>query len=307
LLAERGQLEEAVVQGREYLAIVRRERLQPTDRWVQQALTLALAQNEEHVEAHAVIDQAIDETERLGSGGMTLGVLYETKARAAHRMGDRAMFDDFAERCAREYRKGRNPVLSARFARLIEEAREVPSDPSLPPPATSLLLMRSESETGFDTVDSRMLECVDQLDRARCALTMLLQNVNSLAGWIYGVNAGATLNLLASVPDDPSDERILPWLEARLREELDADLSATVTADGDDVPSTNSLPVRFVDRSGRAYEPIFLSVSSDEGRRIAAVLALHVTPGPRTVASKELLAEIAGQLLEHGDVTGAIA
>ena len=61
---------------------------------------------------------------------------------------------------------------------------------------------------------------------------------------------------------------------------------------------------RYADIEGRTFEPVFLVSRRDQQHRVAAVLAVQVPSGPRTVPAKELLAEIADQLLDHGDVTG---
>jgi hypothetical protein len=62
--------------------------------------------------------------------------------------------------------------------------------------------------------------------------------------------------------------------------------------------------MRYTDAEGRCFEPIFLVGKHEGGERIAAVLAMQIAPGPRTVPPKELLAEIADQLFDHGDVNG---
>ena len=54
--------------------------------------------------------------------GSTRWVLYEARARVALAMKDGDAFSKFSERCAIEYRKGNNPVLSARFAELLDDA-----------------------------------------------------------------------------------------------------------------------------------------------------------------------------------------
>jgi hypothetical protein len=81
-------------------------------------------------------------------------------------------------------------------------------------------------------------------------------------------------------------------------------MSATATADGEEEAQGSDVASRYVDREGRTFEPIFLVSKRGGVTRIAAVLAMQVTMGPRTVPPKELLAEIAEQLVEHGDVMG---
>jgi tRNA A-37 threonylcarbamoyl transferase component Bud32 len=312
LLGELERVSEAVQIGGEYLEVCRRERLGTTDRWVQLAVALALARAGENERAQALIDEPIAAAEALGMVGLSLGALYEARARMAIWSGEQASFEQYAERCAGEYRKGRNPALSARFGRLMEEARQRHVGPEPPPPEPSELLGQSQTETGFETIQSRLLECVDQNDRARCALTIILQSMDSFAGHLFGVNEHAELQPLASLPEVQPDEGLSRWLQASLELELESQVSATATADGEDEDEDgdgephSEIATRYTDLDGRTFEPIFLSARGQHDHRIAAVLALNVQPGPRSIPPKELLAEIASQLLEHGDVSGFV-
>jgi hypothetical protein len=62
-----------------------------------------------------------------------------------------------------------------------------------------LLVQALAAEAQNSTVVSRILECVDASDRARCALTMLLQSSDCYLGHLYGVQ-GESLRALAGVP-----------------------------------------------------------------------------------------------------------
>jgi hypothetical protein len=150
-----------------------------------------------------------------------------------------------------------------------------------------------------------MLECVDEYDRARCALTMLLQSSDSFAGYLYGVSDDA-LTLLAGLPDVQAEEGLTHWAESCLEAEIVSQASATATADGEDEDQNPTPAMRYTDAEGRYFEPIFLVAKHDGEQRIAAVLVMQINPGPRTMPDKDLLAEIADVLFEHGDVRGAV-
>jgi hypothetical protein len=169
-----------------------------------------------------------------------------------------------------------------------------------------MLFVSSQAETGFETIQSRMLECVDQSDRARCALTIVLQSMESFSGYLFGVGEGARLSPLAALPEARPDVGLSNWLEESLKMELESLVSATATADGEDEEPHSEVSGRYTDPEGRVFEPIFLTAKGEHDERIAAVLALHVQPGPRSIPPKELLGEIACQLVEHGDVTGIV-
>jgi tetratricopeptide (TPR) repeat protein len=299
-----GRVHDAVVLGRQYAEVCRREGFDSLDRWVYLVFAQALARNGEYVEALTVIDAVIAVCEQRRMGGMSIGAVYETRARIAIWMDDRTAFARYSELCATEYKKGRNPALAVKFARLMEEARQSEPHETLPPrAAVADMLELSQTETGMETIQSRMLECVDENDRARCALTILLQSSDSFAGYLFGVRAD-TLVPLAGLPEVEAETGLARWLDACLKAELVSQASATATADGDDEEHGVEPAMRYTDAEGRCFEPIFLVGKHEQGERIAAVLAMQIAPGPRTVPPKELLAEIADQLFDHGDVSG---
>jgi tetratricopeptide (TPR) repeat protein len=307
LLMEVGRAQDAVALGRKYAEVCRREQLDSLDRWVYISLALALARVGEFREALELMDGVIAGCERRHMGGLSIGAVYEQRARIAIWMKDSDAFAHYSGLCAAEYKKGRNPALNAKYARLMEESRQGEPQPSLPPRAAGDLLDGAQSETGFETIQSRMLECVDESDRARCALTILLQSSDSFAGYLFGVRE-SELVPLAGLPELGRDveDGLARWLRACLKAEIESQASATATADGEDEDQSMEPAMRYTDGDGRCFEPIFL-VGKREGEdeaRIAAVLAMQIAPGPRTVPPKELLAEIADQLFEHGDVTG---
>jgi hypothetical protein len=159
----------------------------------------------------------------------------------------------------------------------------------------------------FATLHSRMLECVDQGDRARCALTMLLQGVDSFAGYLYGVNERDHV-LLAALPEDEIDPALENWfaelLEAEREDGSEDDDSARFGQGQDSEGSRPSF--RFVDAQKREFEPLYLTHHEDPQQRLAAVLVYHATRNAKRRPTRELQSELAEQLLEHGDVTGML-
>jgi hypothetical protein len=220
--------------------------------------------------------------------------MYEARARIASWMRDDAAFQQYCDLCTAEYQYGRNAVLAARLARLRDDARGAGGsgyDSSSPP-----RMQGSDRPTAseFATVHSRMLECVDEGDRARCALTLLLQQLDSFGGYLFGVDDGRH-RLLAAVPEDELDPQLEHWFGRYLAEELAPD---------DAVRGRTRVPFRYVDSHGRAFEPLFLSKPEGLHHRLAAVLVYHAS-SERRRPSRELQCELAEQLLEHGDVGGA--
>jgi hypothetical protein len=150
------------------------------------------------------------------------------------------------------------------------------------------------SESSQNSVHSRILECVDESDRARCALTLLLQSTESASGYLYGVRDGRA-QLLAALPDTLAADGVIEWAQQCLEREVGARGPATTLGSAD--------PVRYTDSEGRLLEPVFLFATQSQGIQIAALLALHVPPGGHP-PPRQLLEEIADELVLHGDVTG---
>ena len=312
LLTELGRVPEAIVEGDRCLAICEQLRIDAHLRSLQRALALACAAGGQHARAAAILDAAIEYCRPLGMAGLAIGGLYEARALVAVQVSDQTAFERAAEACATEYKRARNPALAARCARLMQEARQ--GHVSLPPESgegSALSLAGGSSDEGFETVESRMLECVDRYDRGRCALALLLEHTESLAGHFYGIEQDGRVTLLATLPEEPEDPGLTSWLAEYVCAEAassqsGATASATASASSDDDEDTDSgevLDTRYRDEQGRYFEATLLATSSRESR-LVAVLALQVGRGPRTVAPKELLSELARTLHQAGDAPG---
>jgi serine/threonine-protein kinase len=327
LLRELGQTERALQRVAEYVKLAEREELSMGQRFVLMESARTLASVGRHAEAIATLEPAIAHVEALGSQGLALGMFYETRASIAIAMRDRAGFDDYSERCAREYEKGQNPALSVKLARLLDEARQADVARTETATFTKALSFRpappdQESES---LIVSRILECVDASDRARCALTMLLQNTEGYLGYLYGVQRDGRLVALAGLPTTQAEPALEHWLTgwfeaecegvaqaanaSAITEAIDVssvtlDESGAQTADLD--AGEGSGPSReHVDPDGRRFYPV-LVVGEEPERAIAAVLVLHAIDARHRRPALRLLGKIAKQLLEHGDVQGLV-
>jgi hypothetical protein len=307
LLTEVGRAGEAVAQGERYLTICEHHGTDAYLRWLQRALALACAADGQHTRAARILDGALDQCRALGMAGLAIGALYETRALVASQTGDQVAFERAAEACATEYRRAHNPALAARFARLTHEAQQgrVSVTPEVGD-GSALSLVGARDDDGIDAVESRMLECVDRYDRGRCALALLLEHTESLAGHFYGIEQDGRVTLLATLPEEPEDPELSTWLaEYVCAEAASSETSATATASADDDPDSEAvLDTRYTDDRGRLFEATVLVARSSREDRLVAVLALQVGKGPRTVATKELLGEIARTLLRAGDAPG---
>jgi hypothetical protein len=216
----------------------------------------------------------------------------------AIRVQDSAAFERYAELCAKEYQRAKNPVLGARLVRLLDDAVQHDLGSGQLAPLRELAQL-SAAESEHDTVHSRMLECVDSSDRARCALTLLLQSTESACGYLFGLRGTKPL-LLAALPDMPLDPGMTHWIEDCVQSAFWEGDSITDERSSEATRSESIL--RYIDAEGRALEPAFLFGSQNDSRQMVAVLVLHVPEGPRTLPSRRILDNLARELMAHGDV-----
>jgi hypothetical protein len=302
LLTELDRVEEAIDVGRRHVEVCGREGLLRADQGLRVALALSLTRTGRAAEALPLIESAIASLEAPGRSAIVLGVAYEARARIALAMDDAIAFERAAKCCAREYGRGKNATLAARFSRLMEDANRIEGAsvrPSLPPN----LLSEEVSNTQYATIHSRMRECVDASDRARCALTILLQHLESFAGYLYGLH-GDGVTLLAGLPEGASEPELDAWAWRWTRAALGSLAGKPTSVDHDGSQAPAQVPNRHVGREGRVFEAILLLESAKEKDNVAAVLVFHVSEGQRVPCDRPLLACMAAELLARGDVSG---
>jgi tetratricopeptide (TPR) repeat protein len=326
LLRELGRIEEALAHAQKYVEIIQAEELSTAQGFAASEAALTLAAAGRQAEALAMMDPLIAHVESMGSRGLVLGLFYEARARIAIAMADREAFERYSQLCAREYQIGKNPAVLAKLARLMEHARQEGLASGLAPLESAWpTTFEPASEEDEDTIVSRMLECVDACDRARCALSMLLQSTDGYLGYLYGVNEGGLIPL-ASIPETDGDPQLEGWLARWLHaeRELAAHAAVVSTAAVDvaslalDVPTTEagptesetadarySSPMRYVDPEGRELHPVMLVHTAGGQRKVAALLALNADRARRRPPAA-LLQQIARQLLAHKDVQGIV-
>jgi hypothetical protein len=266
-----------------------------------------------HEEAFDVLRPTFAEAESYGAKGLALGSLYEASARVALEARDMARFESYLESCANEYAISRNPNLGTRVAAIIEEARDrglYPSEAALPLPPS---IQPAPINTEADTIHSRIVECLDASDRARCALTLLLQSTSSSAGFLYGTGSDRTLKLLAALPDAPTDPGLAAWVERCARSWVEVRNLDEVTVSASDnldetlsaeVGTLDEISIHYVDADARPYTAIPLYDLRGTGRCLAAVFVLEVPIAEIVRLSKLLTTTIARELIEHEDAGG---
>lgn len=318
LLRELNRVPEALECAPRYLAICDAEELTTPVAALRLEYALALVQADQAEQAAAMVDGLIQGAEAMGSSGLALGVFYEARARVAIAMGDAQGFERYSAQCAHEYKKGRSSAVAAKYARLIEQAASCGLAPTLPDREDAALLA-FEPESEYNTVHSRIIECVDGPDRARCALTMLLQSTDAYQGFLYGMTRNGLVPL-AGFPEPNTDPDLDAWLEHWVSSEREAisqspsDSTATqsepptqpeddMTDDGTVEGGRRDVPAFYTDPDARRFQPLLL-LTDGEQPCLAAVLVLQQKPGRRAKPSERLMKQIAAQLIENRDVEG---
>jgi tRNA A-37 threonylcarbamoyl transferase component Bud32/tetratricopeptide (TPR) repeat protein len=302
-----GRFEEAIAVARNYKDVLKRADISLIFYGGHFTLQLAhaLSKMGQHEEAIRRTETVIANIEGIGAMGFISGAAYETRARIALAVGDIEAFDRYAERCAREYGRFKNPVLLARLARLFAEARALTGGSFKSAPLFDELSTEATTNGVFVTVSSRMRECHDLEDRARCALTIILQHVESFAGYLYGLSKDG-VTLLAGLPDAAPDVDLEPWLQRWTEAELASFGREPVTQKGGGGRRGSRPPNSFADRQGRVFEPLLMCGHFGEDEHAAAVMLIHVPANDRRACDRDLLTCLATELLERGDVSGVL-
>jgi hypothetical protein len=145
-----------------------------------------------------------------------------------------------------------------------------------------------------------MLECIDEADRSRCALTLLLQSTECCAGSLFAVRGRLEVSLLAALPEQNDDQGLQRWLEAYLEAEQRSDVTASFIEEAD----TNELDDQsaYTDEEGRRFEVTALVAEQRGEPRIVGLLALQIGAGLHMRPPQQLCQEIAESMLEQGDL-----
>jgi hypothetical protein len=182
------------------------------------------------------------------------------------------------------------------------------------------IAMSTTPESEADSIHSRMAECVDASDRARCALTLLLQSTASATGYLYAAGPDRRLTLIAALPDVPDDLGLERWVEQRALACGGGESTEDVTAADTTVSEANGEPPSvneaggakdataswYQDGWGRTLEAVPLFDARADRRYLAGVLVVHTLPTQRALPPRALCATIARELLDHSDDDSAL-
>jgi eukaryotic-like serine/threonine-protein kinase len=274
----------------------------------------------QHAAALAHMEHATGQAAELNMSGQLVGQLFEVAAYAALGVGDSGRsgrFEVLFTACALEYRKAQSAALGQRLLKLFEAARSQH--------VRVVQLAQLLDQVGVNVVlrvDQALLrdrfgECIDQADRAHCALSFVLAQAERASGLLFAVTEPA-LELLGGIPDDKPAPELRAWVQAWFEQQSthppqdqlitetmesvseSVSESEAVTAQGGSGPidDPRAKRARMVTGDGREFEPILLASQQVP----VGVMMLELGRGSRTMPTRSVLDEVVTLLTEYGDL-----
>jgi hypothetical protein len=298
VMRELGATPAALAQTRRYLEEMRKLELVGIEIPLLIEAALMEAQAGDFAPATSKLDALVRDREAAGASGLALGTCYEARARVAILMRDREGFERFAGQCATEYAKGQSAFLNVKYTSLLDDARESEIDlPNQGPTPVVLSLQPLAFDPETEALRGKILECTDRADRARCALTMLLQSTESYLGYLYGVDASG-LVLLAGLPESTAAPELEGWLAGWvvMEKQRSEESAATGTVSyGSDPPGLEDL-TRTLDADSE--RPGAAMHTDPRGRRFFAS-PLIAKQGPKQILVAMLAVQVSGSYLPN--------
>jgi tetratricopeptide (TPR) repeat protein len=294
-LVELGRVAEAVERGRQWVEAGEEVTFDITFNFVTRALAWAEAKSGEYESAIARLELVIREFEAAGITGINLGRMYETRARIAVLMGDHASFKHFAECCYGQYKVGHNPALTAKYDKLIQEAKHakvgVTDDLARAAWITDILSRTSSGEGS--TNDGKSPD-----GRLQRLLEMLVNDSNSAGGFLYLMRDKGPLLSAQSGPLTPS-----VGLGSLARDYVLAEIGGderltTASEEEKDAADDNA----WKGDQGEAYRPVLLGHYTLEGYAITGLALLLKDASKPFVFPADAVAAISKSLLDTGEV-----
>ncbi|HKU42371.1 MAG TPA: AAA family ATPase, partial [Polyangiales bacterium] len=253
-------------------------------------LALAEAKLGDYASSVARLDALIARQLELGTTGLRLGLSYEARAQIAIWADDERAFEEFSRLTAREYRYGVRCPLSARYERLMNEARAR----GMKPPAQLGDFAVTQASEGSSPVAS--LPMSGELHTSR-ALRSICEQRRARAGHLYAVEAGGlrwSASCGAARPSAVLEDQVLRYAEQELER-----IESSSDPDEETQLGTVALPSSVARAEGTDYELVVLSGVVDHTLRVAGVIAFEGAGAvPREQAA--MIASLAAHVLGAG-------
>jgi hypothetical protein len=305
-----GRFQEGKRLGDELLERAEAAQLQAACGLILRPLALMEARLGDFAAAVAHLSENIEESKKLGMGGINLGIAYECRARVAVWADDREAFERYAELCAEQYHAGGgSPDLSARFEALLDEARGAGlvdanwRSRELGP----MTLTHAQVE-----LRDRLADCTSAESRCMQALLAIARAANATGGYLFGVTNGG-LWLLASSGGEAAPETLLQSAaecisaaaERRASKQRESKPSArdnTTTGTDSESTGTDTGGTGGVWRGETCAGLLPQILSAPRDHAALGVFLLQRGPASPRAADRELMDVVAEALLAAGDV-----
>jgi hypothetical protein len=263
------------------------------------AVSVAQARCGDNEAAAKRMERVLGEAAQLGLGGLPLGYLYECRARVAMYSADAPGFAHYAQLVAQQFRPGHDPVLAAKYSKLMDEARS--ENLTL----TSEVLRAADIQTGesgseLGRVRARLEVCSDARARARESLQLLTESAGASGGYLFTLGEDGLYLAAKSGGGDPPDG-IDEVADEHFTQAQGRDGSTEVpTATGvDEGPPSSERSWR--DSTGRLYRTVLLDTRREGMAHLAGLVMLQLD-GSAAEPSPAVVAAVSEVLMASGDV-----
>ncbi len=302
VLYELGRFSEGKRIGDESLEHAQKEEILGLANTLLPPLALIEAKLGDYERAVSHAERAIDLHQTMGTTGVNLGLGYETRARVAIWMGDHVAFGHYVELCAEQYRVGHNPVLTAKYERLLNEAQGLAFSVS---EAMARAADFSEHTTGglSTSIGYALTECSGAADRAQRALAILMKEGRCSTGFLYTIQKDGP-SLCAQIGNHAPPRNMDATLTEYVKRQADdcTDESGTVA----DLAQSAVSELDWANPQGEQYYPLLLGHDVQDGLFVTGVAVLLPDRDREFALPLEACAAVSKALVEAGDVTGIL-
>jgi serine/threonine protein kinase len=300
-LSELGRFSEAQRTGRIYVQAADDASLDLATNGIRRALAFAEAKAGDIATAIGLLELAIDHYTAADIFGITVGLVYETRARVAIMANDRESFQRFASLCARHYRAGNSPAITAKYAKLLQDGLR--TNLTIFDKSPSVIEWSEASGTVVpDSLDNFCNFCRDETNRAAILLEYLTKQSNGSGGLLY-VSRNGEMELLART----GNAEPWPGLDALVRERYSAELTddAITVTEGELNAAVETKTVTAVWKApdGGVYRPVVVGHWTGEVFEFTGIAVLLRNPGRSFLFSNSAVVAVS-KLLVDAKATG---
>jgi hypothetical protein len=263
-LSDAGRWSEAIAPAERYVALAEAADLGHMREHLRANLALVRAHLGRAEEARLLLHDVLDQCAALGVSGLLVGLVHEVGARIAVAARDVTGYEQHARACRQYFCDRHNPALTAKYERLVQEARAE---------SIGVAARSGESDVLWTprSVALALERCSTSRERARLSLALLAQQAGGDSGFLFGSDDAGPV-LLASLGAAEFPESLLHSVGSMLQHEPD---EADTTATGvDALPSPTATPTQWHDGDGKLYRPVLLSHSEAGDLHVSGVAVL---------------------------------